>query len=87
LAREADEYRDCLLAAVEKAQYVDPETGLLFVPNLVIREPGEQGGLPFPDTAVVWDKFVPTEFAGVAVAARDANGLMGPLSTEYLITR
>jgi hypothetical protein len=49
LVREAGEYRDCLLAAVEKAQYVDPETGLLFVPNLVIREPGEQGGLWWAD--------------------------------------
>ncbi|MCC6697158.1 MAG: hypothetical protein IT365_16135 [Candidatus Hydrogenedentes bacterium] len=46
---EADEYRDCLLAAIEQAQHVDPETGLLFVPNLVPCTPGEQGGLWWAD--------------------------------------
>lgn len=39
-----------------------------------------------PDTTVSWEGFIPTNFAGVAVAARDANGLLGPLSTEYFIT-
>jgi hypothetical protein len=42
---------------------------------------------PINDTFVDWEKFIPAEFAGVAVAAKDANGLLGPLSQEYLITQ
>jgi len=37
------------------------------------------------DISVQWDGFVPTRFAGLAIAARDANGLMGPVSAEYAI--
>lgn len=49
LTREADEYRQCLLDAVEKAQFTDPDTGLLFVPNLVYYGAGERGGLWWAD--------------------------------------
>ncbi len=49
LLREAGEYRECLIEAVDKAQYVDPETGLLFVPNLVATREGERGGLWWAD--------------------------------------
>ena len=35
LAREADEYRRSILDAMHREEYVDPETGLLFVPNTV----------------------------------------------------
>lgn len=49
LTQEAGEYRDCLLEAIGKAQHVDPETGLLFVPNLVSTYEGEQGGLWWAD--------------------------------------
>lgn len=37
------------------------------------------------DTFVEWDKF--GRYASVAIAARDARGLMGPLSAEYVIKR
>ena len=49
LGEEASEYRDCLLEAIGRAQYVDPATGLLFVPNLVATREGEQGGLWWAD--------------------------------------
>lgn len=35
LMREADEYRQCIKAVIEAEQFVDPETGLLFIPNRV----------------------------------------------------
>ncbi len=35
LTKEADEYRRCLLDVIRREEYVDPETGLLFVPNTV----------------------------------------------------
>jgi len=47
--QEADEYRECLLTAIHKAEHVDSATGLLFVPNLVATYPGEQGGLWWAD--------------------------------------
>lgn len=34
---------------------------------------------------VTWDGFTRDRFAGVAIAAQDANGLMGPFSFEYQI--
>ncbi len=37
------------------------------------------------DTFVRWDGFVPSRFAGVAIAAIDSNGLVGPFSFEYAI--
>lgn len=37
------------------------------------------------DTSVTWDGFVPERFVGLAIASKDANGLMGPLSPEFLI--
>jgi hypothetical protein len=49
LVAEAAEYRDCLLEAIERAQYVDPDTGLLFVPNLVATREDEQAGLWWAD--------------------------------------
>ena len=36
LTREAEEYRQCILAVVHREEFVDPETGLLFVPNTVL---------------------------------------------------
>lgn len=35
--------------------------------------------------SVEWDGFVPDRFSAVAIAARDANGLLGPFSLEYPI--
>lgn len=49
LRKEADEYRECLLDAVHKAEYVDAATGLRFVPNLVSTQEGEKGGLWWAD--------------------------------------
>lgn len=49
LTNEAGEYRQCILEAIDKAQFVDPETGLLFVPNLVSYQEGERGGLWWAD--------------------------------------
>ena len=37
------------------------------------------------ETSVTWDGFVPERFVGLAIAAKDANGLMGPLSPEFPI--
>lgn len=42
-----------------------------------INEPGT--------TSVTWDGFVPDRFIGLAIAAKDAEGLMGPLSSEFVI--
>ncbi len=45
LTREADEYRQCILDAMHRAEFTDPETGLLFVPNTVYYRDGERGGV------------------------------------------
>jgi hypothetical protein len=37
------------------------------------------------NTSALWDGFVSTRFEAIAIAARDANGLIGPLSVEYRI--
>ncbi|MBZ0300382.1 MAG: M20/M25/M40 family metallo-hydrolase [Anaerolineae bacterium] len=37
------------------------------------------------DTSVTWDGFVPERFVGLAIAAKDSSGLMGPLSSEFTI--
>jgi hypothetical protein len=37
------------------------------------------------NTSVQWDGFVPSRFAALAIAGRDANGLMGTPSVEYPI--
>ena len=37
---EADEYRQCILDVMRKEEFVDPETGLLFVPNTVYHRGG-----------------------------------------------
>lgn len=49
LAAEAAEYRDCLLDAIHGAEFTDPESGRLFVPNLVTTYEGEKGGLWWAD--------------------------------------
>jgi Zn-dependent M28 family amino/carboxypeptidase len=36
-------------------------------------------------TSVTWDGFVPERFIGLAIAAKDSEGLMGPLSSEFTI--
>lgn len=36
-------------------------------------------------TSVTWDGFVPERFVAVAIAAKDSEGLMGPLSAEFTI--
>lgn len=42
---------------------------------------------PITTNSIVWDKFVRSEFVGIVVAAKDANGLVGPPSAEYPITQ
>jgi hypothetical protein len=37
------------------------------------------------DTSVQWDGFVASRFAGLAISARDGNGLIGAPSVEYAI--
>jgi hypothetical protein len=37
------------------------------------------------ETSVTWDGFVPSRFAALAIAAKDSEGLMGPLSPEFII--
>jgi hypothetical protein len=36
--------------------------------------------------SVIWDGFLPSRWEAIAIAARDADGLMGPLSDEFIIT-
>lgn len=55
---------------------------------VALRRPGSpRYDLMFPinDNFVDWERFVPGEFAGVAVATRDSSGLIGPLSAELAI--
>jgi hypothetical protein len=51
-------------------------------PNSLNYEQFEWNGT---ETSVTWDGFVPERFVGLAIAAKDANGLMGPLSPEFPI--
>ena len=37
------------------------------------------------DTSVDWDGFTANRFVGLAIAAKDSNGMIGPLSPEYTI--
>ena len=57
---------------------------------VALRRPGaldyEQFEVNDPSiTSITWDGFVPERFTGLAIAARDARGLMGPLSDEFKI--
>ncbi len=45
----------------------------------------QQFEVPGGDTSVTWDGFVPDRFAGLAIAAKNGDGLIGPLSTEFVI--
>ncbi len=37
------------------------------------------------ETSAVWDQFTADRWAGLAIAVKDSEGIMGPLSTEYPI--
>ncbi len=57
---------------------------------VALRRPGaldyEQFEITDPTvTSVTWDGFVPDRFTALAIAAKDARGLMGPLSQEFKI--
>lgn len=56
---------------------------------VALRRPGasryEQFEKTDGGTSVTWDGFVPQNFVSLAIAARDSNGLMGPLSEVFLI--
>lgn len=45
LAREADEYRQCIVDTMHRVEFIDPDSGLLFVPNTVYYRQGERGGI------------------------------------------
>jgi hypothetical protein len=49
LTREADEYRQCILEVARRAQFTDPETNLLFIPNTVYYREGVRGGVWWAD--------------------------------------
>jgi len=49
LREEADEYRDRILEAVRREEFVDPETGLPFVPNTLFYREGQRGGMWWGD--------------------------------------
>jgi len=49
LARDADEYRQCILDAMRRAEFVDPKTHLPFVPNTVFYREGIRGGVWWAD--------------------------------------
>jgi hypothetical protein len=63
------------------------------VPNaasylVVLRTPGSSvynDSFEISETSAVWDGFVSTRFEAIAIAARDASGLLGVLSVERLI--
>ncbi len=56
---------------------------------VALRRPGasryEQFEKTDGSTSVTWDGFVPQNFVSLAIAARDSNGLMGPLSEVFRI--
>ncbi|MBK8024189.1 MAG: M20/M25/M40 family metallo-hydrolase [Chloroflexi bacterium] len=55
---------------------------------VALRAPGALDFTPFEtiENTVTWDGFVASRFIGVAVAAKDASGVVGPFSIEYSIT-
>ncbi len=55
---------------------------------VALRRPGARRYVQFDidgATSVTWEGFVPQNYASLAIAARDSNGLMGPLSEIYPI--
>ena len=55
---------------------------------VALRRPGAQRYVQFDiegSNSVTWDGFLPQNFSSLAIAARDANGLMGPLSDLFPI--
>ena len=47
MQRDAEDYRNCILEAVERSQYKDPATGLLLIPNSLTRRGATHGGNAF----------------------------------------
>jgi hypothetical protein len=47
MIRDADDYRECILEAVRRSQYEDPDTGLLVIPNSLTRRGAAHGGKAF----------------------------------------
>lgn len=55
---------------------------------IALRRPGSlvyDQSFPWPNNSVDWDGFVPTQFAGLAITSINAEGLIGPLSPEFII--
>ncbi len=55
---------------------------------VVLRTPGSleyNDWFEMNETSTIWDGFVPTRYESIAIASRDANGLLGPFSSEYRI--
>ncbi len=44
---DAEDYRNCILEAVRRSQYEDPDTGLLVIPNSLTRRGAAHGGKAF----------------------------------------
>ena len=44
-SKDAQEYRQCILDAMHQAEFTDPDTGLLFVPNTVYFRENQRGGI------------------------------------------
>ncbi|MCK6578627.1 MAG: M20/M25/M40 family metallo-hydrolase [Anaerolineae bacterium] len=56
---------------------------------VALRAPGAIGytaSFETVENTVTWEGFVASRFVGVAIAARDANGVIGPFSIEYGIS-
>jgi len=70
LTREADEYRRCILEVTRRAQFTDPETHLLFVPNTVYYREGSRGGVWWAD----------------GPQAMLATGLLAPSDPRFALT-
>ena len=56
---------------------------------VALRAPGAANFTDYfetPNNLVTWDGFIPSRYAAITVVAKDANGMIGPLSGEYAIT-
>ncbi len=47
MAADVEDYRQCMFEAVRRSQYVDPDTGLLIIPNFLTRRGAAHGGNAF----------------------------------------
>ncbi|MHB1000022.1 MAG: LamG-like jellyroll fold domain-containing protein [Armatimonadota bacterium] len=89
LTREADEYRQCIASVIEREQYVDPDTGLLFIPNRVGYRDSKNKGVWVGDGAqqLFATGFIPAtdkRFDPMVEYTRRIGGILMGLTEHYL---